>query len=67
MTQEQQLELHKNALFYGMGILIYQIIDGRHEMRVVPIEDYKPLADALVWSAENRVQTGEKDEPNSSH
>lgn len=56
MTQEQQLELHKNALFYGMGILIYQIIDGRHEMRVVPVEDYKPLAEALVWSAENQVK-----------
>ena len=67
MTQEQQLELHKNALFYGMGILIYQIVDGHHEMRVVPIEDYKALAEALVWSAENRVQTGEKDEPSSSH
>jgi hypothetical protein len=51
-------ELFKNALLYGTGVLLMTHREkGDMDVRVVPIEEYTEMGEALKWIDQNTKET----------
>lgn len=54
MNVEDHDKLFTNMIVYGIGLYIYQNINGKPVARVVDPKEYGELADALKYNMENR-------------
>jgi hypothetical protein len=49
--------LVQNAMIYGTGVLVMDFKNGDLITRVVPIEEYTQLGEALKWIDQNTKET----------
>jgi len=49
--------LVQNAMIYGTGVLVMDFKNGDLITRVVPIEEYTEMGEALKWIDQNTKET----------